>query len=475
VIRDNRQSTAYNTLEAHMKNTIRFAALALAVPFALVAQQQIASAQTTQADKPVATKDTGTAAAKVSMLKPILMQNFRPQDTRGLFVFEAPKEAGVAYTGFKMDWGAGFKQDFQGLTHSNQSTAVIVGGVNTNQLMNVGNGFNTASANLNLNAQVAPGIRLAMTSYLSSRHHNETWVKDGYALIDASPIDLPLFHNIMKYTTLKIGHFEINYGDQHFRRSDNGMAMFNPFVGNLITDAFTTEIGGEVYVRANGFLAMASVTNGEIKGDVTFPARRGPAYIAKLGYDKQLNSDLRVRLTTSAYKKDRSASNTLYTGDRAGSPYFFMMENTAATTTAQGWSASIRPSLGYRVNAFVVNPFIKFRGLEFFGNVETATGKSATETRYHTWRQLSGETVYRFMDEKLYAAYRYNVAAGRLQAAMPGDVDVHRAQLAGGWYLNPMMMMKIEFMQQGYYGFPTNDIRYAGKIKGFVIETALSF
>jgi hypothetical protein len=460
-----------------MKRSLRFAALALAVPFTIgTTQQQVASSQVSAKDTPaMAGTDSIAAAAKASMLKPILMQNFRPQDTRGLNVFEAPKAAGVAYTGFKMDWSAGFRQQFQGLTHSNTATAVVVAGVNTNQLMSIGKGFNTASANLSLNAQVAPGIRLAMTSYLSSRHHNETWVKDGYALIDASPIDLPLFHNIMKYTTLKIGHFEINYGDQHFRRSDNGNAFFNPFVGNLLTDAFTTEIGGEVYVRANGFLAMASITGGEIKGDVTVPSRRGPAYIAKIGYDKQLNRDLRVRLTGSGYKKDKSASNTLYTGDRAGSHYFMVMENTAATLASQAWSGSLRPSFGYKVHAYVVNPFIKYRGLEVFGNVETASGRSATEAKNHTWRQLSGETVYRFANEKLYGAYRYNVAEGRLALSMPGEVDVHRYQVSGGWYLNPMMLMKLEYMQQKYFGFPTTDIRNGGKIKGFMIETALSF
>jgi hypothetical protein len=460
-----------------MKYSVRVATLALALPFAIGAtQQQVATAQTYRTDTPTTTpKDSASAAAKVSTLKPILMQHFRPQDTRGLFVFEAPKAEGAAYTGFKLDWGAGFRQQFQGLTHSNQATAVMVGTVNTNALMPIGKGFNTASANLNLNAQVAPGIRLAMTSYLSSRHHNETWVKDGYALIDASPIDVPLFHTIMKYATIKVGHFELNYGDQHFRRSDNGMAFFNPFVGNLITDAFTTEIGGELYLRANGFLAMASITGGEIKGDVTYPEKRGPAYIAKLGYDKQLTDAFRVRLTGSAYHKDKSASNTLFTGDRGGSHYFMVMENTAATLTSQAWSGLLRPNLGYRVNAYMVNPFLKYRGLEFFGTVETATGKSATEARYHTWRQLAGETVYRFWDEKLYAAYRYNVAAGGLTAALPNDVNANRFQVSGGWYLNPMMLMKAEFMQQKYYGFPTNDIRYGGKIKGFMIETALSF
>jgi hypothetical protein len=461
-----------------MNSSIKLVTAALAIPFALAAtQQQVATVSTPTARETTVTKDTSSAgAAKVSTLKPIVIQNMRPADTRGTNVFESPKESAIPFTGFKLDWGAAFKQDFQGLTHSNQATAVLVAGVNTNQLMSIGNGFNTASANLSLNAQVAPGIRLAMTSYLSSRHHNETWVKDGYALIDASPIDLPLFHTIMKYTTIKIGHFEINYGDQHFRRTDNGNSFFNPFVGNLLTDAFTTEIGGELYVRAKGFLAMASITGGEIKGDVTNPAKRGPAYIGKLGYDKQLTHDLRVRLTGSTYHKDRSASNTLFTGDRSGSPYLMVMENTAASTATQGWSGLLRPSLGYRVNAFVVNPFFKFRGLEFLGNVETATGKSATEARYHTWRQLSGETVYRFgADERYFGAYRYNTVAGRMSIAMPGDVNANRFQVSGGWYLNPMMLMKVEYLKQGYYGFPANDIRYGGKIQGFVVETALAF
>ena len=57
----------------------------------------------------------------------------------------------------------------------------------------------------------------------------------------------PLLKSIMKYTTLRVGHFEINYGDAHFRRSDNGNSMYNPFVGNYILDAFTTEIGAEAY------------------------------------------------------------------------------------------------------------------------------------------------------------------------------------------------------------------------------------
>jgi hypothetical protein len=81
-----------------------------------------------------------------------------------------------------MDWGAAFTSQVQSLSHSNSAAPNMVNNVNANQLADIGFGFNNSTANLYLNAQIAKGIRVALTSYLSSRHHNETWVKDGYPL-----------------------------------------------------------------------------------------------------------------------------------------------------------------------------------------------------------------------------------------------------------------------------------------------------
>src|SRR5215211_1155682 len=218
----------------------------------------------------------------------IEIQHMRALDQRGLNVFESPKEPGAAYTGFKLSWGGAFAQQFQNLTH--QNGAALKPGkdatgkdVNLNALIPIGSGFNNADANLYLNAQLARGIRVAVEGYASSRHHNEFWIKDGYFLIDGSPIESKTLDKIMEVATLKIGHFEVNYGDQHFRRSDNGMTLYNPFVGNFVIDAFTTEIGAEAYLRKNGYLAMLGITGGEVKGSVTAPGTRGPSYLAKLG------------------------------------------------------------------------------------------------------------------------------------------------------------------------------------------------
>jgi hypothetical protein len=71
--------------------------------------------------------------------------------------------------------------------------------------------------------------------------------------------------DLMKLATIKIGHFEVNYGDQHFRRTDGGQALYNPFMEGYIADAFATEIGGELYLQKNGLFGMIGLTNGMIK------------------------------------------------------------------------------------------------------------------------------------------------------------------------------------------------------------------
>jgi hypothetical protein len=402
------------------------------------------------------------------------IQYMRKADRRGLNVFESPKEEGADYTGLKLSWGGAFSQEFQNLTHENAADAKLVNNVNQNALIPIGSGFNTATANLFLNVQLARGIRVAVETYASTRHHNEAWVKDGYFQIDGSPIENALLDRIMEVATLKVGHFEVNYGDQHFRRSDGGQTIYNPFVGNFVIDAFTTEIGAEAYLRKSGYLGMVGITGGEIKGQVTAPEKRGPTYLAKLGVDKQLNSDLRVRLTTSMYKKDASASGTLTSGDRAGSKYYSVLENTTSTESAQAWSGAVQSGMKNNVLAVVVNPFVKFRGAELFGNVETMTGAATGEPGNRTLRQLVGEGLYRFANDQLYLGGRYNVVKGQL-AGIPNDITVRRTQLGGGWFVTPNILSKIEFVQQRYLDFPTTDIRNGGKFKGFMIEGVVAF
>ena len=190
--------------------------------------------------------------------------------------------------------------------------------------------------------------------------------------------------------------------------------MYNPFVGNYIMDAFTTEVGAEAILRNKGIIAMGSITGGEVRGTVLSPKQRSASYIGKLGFDRQVNPNLRVRLTGSMYKTNNSASNTLYGGDRAGSRYYYVVENTAATESAQFTSGAINPAFRNKVTAFQVNPFVKFGGLELFGVIERAEGRASAEAANRAIRQYALDTIYRVgPSDELFIAARYNKVDGR--------------------------------------------------------------
>ena len=308
-------------------------------------------------------------------------------------------------------------------------------------------------------------------------------------------------NDLWKNLTLKIGHMEINYGDAHFRRTDAGNALYNPFVENNIMDAFTTEIGGELYWQKSGFLAMVGITDGEIQGSVTKGDDRAPSYYGKAGYDKTFN-DLRVRLTGSVYTTKSSISNTLYGGDRAGARYYFVMEPTTATLTGNSFSGRINPGFRDNVTAFMINPFVKFKNLEVFGTYEIAQGNSqvengevqSTDLAQPALAKLSKREVnqyaidglYRFANDKMYVGAKYNVVEGDLvfgqSTTQPNinqgvrqDVKVERTAFAAGWFITRNILLKAEYVTQKYKDFPATDIRNNGKFEGFVIEGVIGF
>jgi hypothetical protein len=466
-----------------MTLTLRFATalaalLALSAPAAAQQNSDVPAATVPPATAVTSSTESDEQAAAESSWKkgrPARIQYSRPLDKRGINVFETTKDPGVEFTGFKLDFGAAFTSQVQNLSHGNTAAPNLVNGVNANQLQNIGFGFNNSTANAVLHAQLAPGIRVQLTSYLSARHHNETWVKDGYIQIDQSPIDFAPLKMLFEIATVRVGHMEINYGDAHFRRSDNGNAVYNPFVGNYIMDAFTTEIGGEVYLKLNGFLAMGAVTAGELRGTVVTPEQRGPSLIGKIGVDRQVNNDLRVRLTGSMYSANKAMSNTLYGGDRAGSRYYWVMENTTATESANYTSGAINPGFRNEVTAFQVNPFVKYRGLEIFGVLERAEGKASTEAAERVWKQYAVDAVYRFMpNEILFLGVRYNKATGTL-AGLAGDVGANRWQVGGGWFITPHLLAKAEYVNQKYFGYPAANIRNGGKFNGLMLEGVVAF
>ena len=470
-------------------NTLLLSAMAFGLTLGASAQIADNSGAVPAAKSPaVQTTSDGSAEAGESTDNPLVQfPNQRPPDQRGLNTFEAPKtQSRLIGDTPQLRLGGAFAQQFQVLDHSNTADPLVVDGVNRNELADIGAGFNLATANLNVNALLADGVQVNLETYLSSRHHQETWVKGGYLQVDSAPwLGSPVIDKAFEYVTVKLGHMEINYGDAHFRRSDNGNAFYNPFVENNILDAFTTEIGGEVYVRSGGALAMVGVTNGEIKGDITSPDGRSYSVYGKLGMDRQVSDDLRLRLTGSAYHNGNAGRNTLYGGDRTGSRYYLVMGNTTDTASPHT-SGRFTPGFTEAVTSVMVNPFVKFRGLELFGTLERTSGYAGNESPDvdRVWNQVAADALYRFLPrEQAYLGVRYNRASGELSGPRVGSqvttagpaVSIDRYEVAGGWFPTRNVLLKVAYVDQQYNDFPTTDILNGGEFNGFMIEGVLAF
>ncbi len=409
------------------------------------------------------------------LISGITFGQIRTNDKRGINVFEVKKLDDYGkFDGVKVKLGGNFTQSFQTLDHSSD-------GVSTTPLNKLVPGFNTAVANLIVGTELAEGVNLKMDVYLSARHHQETWVKGGYIQFDRLPfMKGKLFDDIMKITTIKVGHFEINYGDSHYRRSDNGNSMYNPFVENNIMDAFATEIGAEVDVFVKDFTFVGAITNGKIKGEIlesTNPDKKHyPAYIGKVAFDRQLTDLVRLRLSGSLYYTAGSVSNTLYSGDRSGSHYYGVLET--ANTTSTFTSGRFSPNFSDKVTAFMGNIFIKAGGLESFTTIESATGRAKDEVSERTANQFVSDLVYRFgKSEQYWLGAKYNsVKSEMISGTTTYDAKIDRVAFSGGWFFTKNIMAKLEYVNQNYGDqFPANDYRKNGNFKGFVLEAVVSF
>ena len=298
---------------------------------------------------------------------------------------------------------------------------------------------------------------------------------------------LSVLKSFLSAITIKVGDYEVDYGDQHFRRTDGGNAIYNPFVENYIMDQFATEIGGEIYYHhRSGIMAMAGISNGELNPTVIASSKidsatgklnkYAPAFHGKIGYDKQLNKDFRFRLTGSVYAVKSAASSTLFGGDRTGSHYFFAMENTAATADGNAFSGRFNPRFSEQVTTIMINPFIKYKGLELFGSYEIAQGRTIAERNMRTATQYAADLIYRFTarNENFWVGARYNSVTAAMVATSK-DITINRMAGSLGWFATKNIMLKAEYVNQQYNNFIATDIRSGGMFSGFVGEASIGF
>lgn len=439
------------------------------------------------------------------------MQNQIPRDKNGINVFDVKKDS-AEFKGLSIDLGGAFNMDYQAINSFNDqpSTFALPSRIAGYRLMNLENNFNLPAADMTIAAQLFDGVRVNLDIYLASRHHNETYARGGYLQIDKLDfIKKDFLAGIMKYATIKIGQMENNYGDAHFRSSDNGSTLRNPFVGNNIMHAFITDLGMEVYYNRDGWVSMLGVTNGnlnqgvqEVVYAINTPATPNPntvvspTILAKFGFDKQIDQDLRVRLTGSLYHSANLGNSNLYSSNRSGYGFNGVLNNNAYTNngvavplnynknaTPEG---TFNPGFKNWATSIMFNPFLKYKGLEFFGTVELASGgdKAGVDAK-RTANQYAGDLVYRFgKTEQFYIAGKYNTVSGKLSNADAKEVTVNRVESSIGWFMTKNILAKLDYVSQDYKDYtqfvgnsPIGNANnfYGGNFKGFMFEAVISF
>lgn len=436
------------------------------------------------------------------------MQNQISRDKNGINVFDVKKDS-VEFKGLSVDLGGAFNMDYQAMNSFNDqpATFALPSRIAGYELMNLENNFNLPAADMTIAAQLFDGVRVNLDIYLASRHHNETYARGGYLQIDKLDfIKKDFLAGIMKYATIKIGQMENNFGDAHFRASDNGSTMRNAFVGNNIMHSFTTDLGMEIYYNRSGLVSMLGVTNGNLNQgvqEVVYPVGTpnpntvvSPTILAKLGYDKQIDQDLRVRITGSYYHNANLGNSNLYSSNRSGFGFAGVLNNNAYTNNgvavAQNYNKNSTPegtfNPGFKnwATSYMINPFVKFKGLELFGTIELASGgdKAGFDAK-RTANQYAADLVYRFgKTEQFYIAGKYNTVSGKLSNADANEVTVNRVESSIGWFMTKNILAKLAYASQNYEDYtqfvgnnPTGNANnfYGGKYKGFMFEAVISF
>ncbi len=422
----------------------------------------------------------------------VAFAQLRPTNKDGINVFETPK-TDTEFEGLNVKIGGALTLPFSTLDHSNAHGAYDVNDPLT--LVPLTNNFGLPQANLFIKSNLSDGIYLNFELYLASRHHNETWVKGGFLQMEKMPF-LPwdFVDDIMQFTTIKVGQFNVNYGDAHFRRSDGGLTFYNPFMENHIMDEFATEIGAEIDLHLGDFTVVGAITNGQLSPamqqiDTEDPAyqysngKMNPALIGKLAFDKQINDQFRLRVSGSGYYTAGSYKNTLFGGDRTGSNYYGVMYHVAPGTSAYT-NGRFNPGFGDKVQAVMGNLFLKYTlvngvSLESFTTLENAQGRSASEKDMRAANQFVTDLVVRFgAEEQFYVGGRYNAFNAEMAAAgsTPAyKANISRTAIAAGWFMTKNVMAKLEYVKQNYNDFPSNSIYSDAQFNGLTLAGSIAF
>ncbi len=346
-------------------------------------------------------------------------------------------------------------------------------------------GFQTPWGNMSFLADYDGKIAAYFDLYLASGPHpSQVYGHEGYIVIRELPSGFagsqfldPIFNVI----NVRAGAFDIDFGDQQYRRSNNASVQRNPLIGNYVVDPSSEEIGVEIFSEPGRFFWLAGITSGTTTGD--FKDGRGLGAVhAKVG----MNVFDGLRPSVSVYHVDHSdnppkpqgTGSSFFAGNRSGSPYSAVLDGSAAAGDAL-------LGKGQDVTAVQGDITWLWNKLEVYGHFgwfqdEDVNGSRPRELT-ERWNYYAAEAVFH-VTERAYIAARYSGASAIKLNDISSDGIIHRIQVGGGFWIMDDLLAKLEYVNQWYDDFTLSEGAVSGiepsfdpSFDGVVSEISYSF
>lgn len=328
--------------------------------------------------------------------------------------------------------------------------------------------FQTAYGDLAFKASVPGKFDVYFDLFMASPGHpNTMYGHEGFMLFKAAPgglDNIKPIHDLFQVVNVKVGAFDIDFGDQQYRRSVNAYTQRNPLIGNYVIDPESEEIGAEVYSKpvVKPFVLgwLASVTNGSTTGHFQ--------YAGGLGYHGKLWTYLtkNLRVSVSGYYTDHSGnpgypSGTiahLFSGNRSNGPLAAVFGGGDAT-------GQVTPGKGENVAAGQGDVTWEQGPWEVYGNIgwmqDADTNGSAAGHPRDSWWYGTGEVVYH-ITPALYAAARYSAGFANQVNNNASNGKVQRIEVGGGYWVTNTILAKASYINEWMSGFSQADGLVAG-------------
>jgi hypothetical protein len=339
-------------------------------------------------------------------------------------------------------------------------------------------GFQDPFANLSFLASISDKLDVYFDLYVASRPHaSTTYGHEGYMLFKQlpAPFDTGALGGIFDFINVKVGAFDLDFGDDNYRRSNNARVQRNPLIGNTLVDPNVEEIGGEVYSIKGPVYALVGIGSGTTTEHFDYGSE--PSVHGKLwGYPLP---DLRTSI--SAYHVDLSESadtSYLFANGRSGGTF-------AAVFGGGDNPGQILPQAGKDVTAVQADLMWNHWPFELYSNVgwvqDDDINGPAAGSPSERWAYGAIEPVYHLLPS-FYLAGRYSFAIAQSVNGVPSDGWVDRAELGCGYWITNNILGKLEYVYQQYHDFSAADGVVSGvdavggpRFSGVVMEVSLSF